>query len=201
MDKKSRKSIIRIATESLKIESKAIADIINYLDNDSFYEAVQALSSCPKIITCASGSSGIAAKKFAHSLCCIERNAQFLSPAEAIHGGMGCMKKGDAVVMVSRGGKTAELFPIIDVCNKKEVILIGVTENIESPLAKSSQIIVPMKIERESDPLNVMATSSFIVTIAIFDAMLAAIMEQTDYQLEQFALIHPGGAVGTRLNK
>src|SRR5690554_6836766 len=123
MDKKSRKSIIRIATESLKIESKAIADIINYLEKDSFYEAVQALSSCPKIITCASGSSGIAAKKFAHSLCCIERNAQFLSPAEAIHGGMGCMKKGDAVVMVSRGGKTAELLPIIDVCNKKSVIL------------------------------------------------------------------------------
>lgn len=201
MDKKSRKSIIRIATESLKIESKAIADIINYLDKDSFYEAVQALSSCPKIITCASGSSGIAAKKFAHSLCCIERNAQFLSPAEAIHGGMGCMKKGDAVVMVSRGGKTAELLPIIDVCNKKEVILIGITENIESPLAKSSQIVIPMKIERESDPLNVMATSSFIVTIAIFDALLAAIMQETDYQLEQFALIHPGGAVGTRLNK
>src|SRR5690554_3988716 len=200
MDKKSRKSIIRIATESLKIESKAIADIINYLDNDSFYEAVQALSSCPKIITCASGSSGIAAKKFAHSLCCIERNAQFLSPAEAIHGGMGCMKKGDAVVMVSRGGKTAELLPIIEVCNKKEVLLIGITENLNAPLAKNSQIVVPMKIEKESDGLNVMATASFVATIAIFDAMLASIMETTGYSLEQFALIHPGGAVGSRLN-
>ncbi len=113
---------------------------------------------------------------------------------------MGCMKKGDAVVMVSRGGKTAELLSIIEVCNKKEVILIGITENLDSPLAKSAQIVVPMKIERESDPLNVMATSSFIATIAIFDAMLAAIMEVTDYTLEQFALIHPGGAVGSRLN-
>lgn len=58
-----------------------------------------------------------------------------------------------------------------------------------------------MKIERESDPLNIMDTSSFVVTIAIFDAMLASIMEMTDYKIEQFALIHPGGAVGNQLNK
>lgn len=197
----TKAEIISKAKESLRIESKAISDIIDYLDEERFFETVEVLSNCPKIITCASGSSGIAAKKFAHSLCCIERNAQFLSPAEAIHGGMGCMKKGDAVVMVSRGGKTAELLPIIDVCNKKEVILIGVTENIDSPLARQSQIVIPLRIERESDPLNIMATSSFVVTIAVFDALLAAIMETTDYRLEQFALIHPGGAVGNRLNK
>ena len=192
--------ILQRAMQSLKIESKAVSDILDYLDKESFLKAVEVLCSCPKIITCASGSSGIAAKKFAHSLCCIERNAQFLSPAEAIHGGMGCMKKGDAVVMVSRGGKTAELLPIIEVCNKKEVILIGITENLGAPLAKNSQIVVPMKIEKESDGLNVMATASFVATIAIFDAMLASIMEITDYSLEQFAFIHPGGAVGNRLN-
>ncbi|MDI9606274.1 MAG: SIS domain-containing protein [Bacteroidota bacterium] len=192
---------LQLAKESLRIECKAIEDIIDYLDVDKFGEAVDALSSCPKIITCASGSSGIAAKKFAHSLCCIERNAQFLSPAEAIHGGMGCIKKGDAVVVVSRGGKTAELLPIIEVCNIKGAILIGITENLESPLAKKAQITVPIRVEKESDKYNTMATASFIVTVALFDAMLVAIMEETGYQLEQFALIHPGGAVGKRLNK
>ena len=201
MNNLTKEEIIRKAKKSIGIESKAVADIIDYLDEDRFYEAVKVLSNCPKIITCASGSSGIAAKKFAHSLCCIERNAQFLSPAEAIHGGMGCMKKGDAVVMVSRGGKTAELLPIIDVCNQKEVILIGITENMDSPLARQSQIVIPMRIDRESDPLNIMATSSFVVTIALFDALVVAIMETTNYQLDQFALIHPGGAVGNRLNK
>jgi len=200
MNELTKNEIITKAKNSIRTESNAVADIIDYLDEDRFYEAVEVLSSCPKIITCASGSSGIAAKKFSHSLCCIERNAQFLSPAEAIHGGMGCMKKGDAVVMVSRGGKTAELLPIMDVCNKKEVILIGVTENMDSPLARQSQIVIPMCIERESDPLDIMATSSFVVTIAIFDALLVAIMETTEYRLEQFALIHPGGAVGHRLN-
>lgn len=196
-----KETVIQKGMESLRIEAAAISEIIDYLDIDRFYEAVEVLSSCPKIITCASGSSGIAAKKFSHSLNCIEKNAQFLSPALAIHGGMGCMKAGDAVVMVSRGGKTAELLPIIDVCRKKGVTLIGVTENLESPLAGSSQIVIPMKIKKESDPLNVMATTSFVVTIAIFDALLAAIMEVTGYQLAQFALIHPGGAVGNRLNK
>lgn len=190
-----------LAKKSLDIESKAIIDIIKYLDDESFGKAVDVLSTCPKIITCASGSSGIATKKFAHSLCCIERNAQFLSPAEAIHGGLGCIKTDDAVVVVSRGGETAELLPIIDVCNKKEAILIGVTENLNSPLAKKSQIVVQLKIEKESDKFNIMATSSFIATVAIFDAMVVAIMEETDYRLEQFALIHPGGAVGKVLNK
>lgn len=201
MSEITKESIYKMAKRSLQIESDAIADILDYLDKDSFYKAVEVLSTCPKIITCASGSSGIAAEKFSHSLNCIERNAHFMSPSLAIHGGLGCVKKGDAVVMVSRGGKTAELLPIIDVCNKKEAILIGITENMNSPLAEKSQVVVPMKIEKESDPLNIMATSSFIVTIAIFDAMLAAIMEITEYKLEQFALIHPGGAVGNRLNK
>ena len=201
MQKPAKEKIIEAAKKSICIEREAIADILEYFDEERFYEAVKVLSNCPKIITCASGSSGIAARKFSHSLCCIERNAQFLSPAEAVHGGMGCMKKGDAVVMVSRGGKTSELLPIIDVCNKKEVILIGITENLTSPLAEKSNIVIPIKISKESDKYNVMATSSFIATVAIFDAMLVAVMEETNYQLEQFALIHPGGAVGNRLNK
>ena len=199
--KMTKQDVIAMAKESIAIEAKAIADIAGYLDEDGFYEAVKALAAAPRITTCASGSSGIAAKKFAHSLCCIERGAQFLSPAEAVHGGMGCMKKGDVVVIVSRGGKTAELLPIIDVCNKKGVTLIGITENLNSILAQKSQIVVPMKIERESDCLNVMATTSYVVTIAIFDAMLNALMVMTDYTLQQFALIHPCGAVGDRLNK
>ena len=195
-----KKKSLHIALESLQIESKAIADIAGYLDIERFEAAVDVLSACSKIITCASGSSGVAARKFAHSLCCIERNAQFLSPAEALHGGMGCIKKGDAVVMVSRGGHTAELLPIIDVCNIKGAILIAVTENMNSPLAEKAQIVVPLKIEKESDKYNVMATASFMAMVALFDAILVAVMEETEYNLEQFSLIHPGGAVGKRLN-
>ncbi len=196
-----KKKSLEMALKSVKTESEAVWDILEYFDEMAFEKAVDALSSCDKVITCASGSSGIAAKKFAHTLSCIERNGYFLSPSEAVHGGLGCVKKNDAVVMVSRGGKTAELLPIVSVVNKKGATLIAVTENFDSPIAKAADIIIPLKIEKESDKYNVMATSSFVATIVIFDAMIAAIMEETNYQLEQFALIHPGGAVGELLNK
>lgn len=192
---------LKQAYNSLEIECKAVSDLKSYLNEESFGKAIDALSLAPRIMTCASGSSGIATKKFAHSLCCIELNAMFMPPSEAVHGGLGGLKKGDVMVMVSRGGKTAELLPIISVCNKKEAILIAVTENMNSPLAECADIIIPMKIEKESDKYNMMATSSFIATIAIFDAMLAALIEETGYTKEMFALIHPGGAVGERLNK
>lgn len=187
------------AMSSIQIEAAAVSAVAGYLGKAVFAKAVDALAGAKRIITCASGSSGIAAKKFAHSLCCIEKPAQFLIPSEAVHGGLGCVQKDDAVIFVSRGGATSELFPIIDVCVKKKAKIICLTEKLDSPLAKKSDIVIAMKIDKESDKLNIMATSSFIATIAIFDAMLAALIEETDYTLEKFGLIHPGGAVGKAL--
>ena len=195
-----RKSI-EMARQSLEIEANAVKDVLEKMDWVAFQKATEALSKCDKIITCASGSSGIAAKKFAHTLCCIERPAQFLPPCEAMHGGLGAVQKGNVVVLVSRGGKTAELLPVLDVSIKKGATVIGVTENMDSPIAKQSDIVLPMHIEKESDKYNIQATSSYIATIALFDALICAVMEETDYKKEQFALIHPGGAVGERLNK
>ena len=192
---------IEMARQSLEIEANAVKDVLDKMDWVAFQKATEALSKCDKIITCASGSSGIAAKKFAHTLCCIERPAQFLPPCEAMHGVLGAVQKGNVVVLVSRGGKTAELLPVLDVSIKKGATVIGVTENMDSPIAKQSDIVLPMHIEKESDKYNMQATSSYIATIALFDALICAVMEETDYKKEQFALIHPGGAVGERLNK
>ncbi len=189
------------AIESLHIEMNALKSLSEYMDKESFDLALDALASSNKIITCASGTSGIAAKKFAHSLCCIERSAMFMPPCEAVHGGLGALKKEDVMVMVSRGGKTSELLPVIDVCNKKGAVLIVVTENLDSLLGKNADIVLPIKIEKKSDPTGLMATSSFMVTVALFDALLSALIVRTGYTREQFGLIHPGGAVGQLLNK
>ncbi len=190
-----------MARRSLLIEQKAIADVLDKMDWDAFAKAAEALSKADRIITSASGSSGIAAKKFAHTLCCVERPAQFLPPCEAMHGGLGAIQKGNVVVLVSRGGKTAELLPVLDVALKKGATVIGVTEKLDSPIGMSSHIVLPMHIEQESDKYDMQATSSYVATIALFDSLICAIMEETDYQKSQFALIHPGGAVGARLNK
>lgn len=123
-----------------------------------------------------------------------------MPPSEAVHGGLGGLKADDVMIMVSRGGKTVELLPIIDVCNKKGATLIAVTENMDSPLARAADIVLALRIEKESDKLGVMATSSFVATIALFDALLCALIEETGFTKKQFGLIHPGGAVGEQLN-
>jgi D-arabinose 5-phosphate isomerase GutQ len=192
---------LRQGLASLAIERDELQNVLDTLDPAAFGRAVDVLARVPRIMTCASGSSGIAAKKFAHSLCCIERGAMFMPPCEAVHGGLGGLKRDDALVMVSRGGKTAELLPVIDVCRKKGATLIAVTENLASPLAQAADIVLALHIRRESDKYNFMATSSFVATIALFDALLAALIEETGYTREMFGLIHPGGAVGDMLKK
>ena len=111
------------------------------------------------------------------------------------------MKKGDVMLLVSRGGKTDELLTILDVCKTKGVTVISVTENLDSPMGQQSDIILRMKVTKECDKYNCQGTTSFAVTNAIFDALQAAVIEYTGYQKMDFALIHPGGAVGKRLNQ
>ena len=184
----------------LAFESNSILATRDAFDAEAFSEAVEILSAAPRIGTTGCGHSGIACMHFAHSLCCVERPARFLSPAEAVHGASGFLKEGDALVWASRGGKTDELFFILDICRTKKVTVIGVTENLSSPLAAKSHIVLPMKVTSETDRYNSQGTSSFIALAAVFDALQTAVIEETGYQNEQFALIHPGGAVGKRLN-
>jgi D-arabinose 5-phosphate isomerase GutQ len=113
---------------------------------------------------------------------------------------MGFLQKGDAMLLASRGGKTAELLPVMEICRKKEAALIVLTENLSSPMAKKADILLRIQVSREVDRFNTQGTTSFAVTCAVFDALQAALIEETDYRNEQFALVHPGGAVGERLN-
>ena len=87
---------------------------------------------------------------FAHLMCCAEKPARFLSPAEAVHGAGGFMQSGDVLVWASRGGKTDELFPILDICHKKSVTVIGITERPESELAKGINAIINAKSPRRN---------------------------------------------------
>ena len=193
-------SALNQAFDAFRIEAESLAETAKVLDRDEMRKAVEALAKAERIAAAGCGHSGIACRHFAHLMCCVERPARFLSPAEAVHGGLGCMKKGDVMVLASRGGKTDELMTIIDVCKTKGVTLIGVTENLQSPLATESDIVLAMKVTKECDKYNCQGTTSFAVTSAIFDALQTALVEYTGYQKMDFALIHPGGAVGKRLN-
>ena len=121
-----------------RIESECIREMESVLDEPAFLHAVELLRDAPRIGTSGCGHSGIVCRHFAHLLCCIERPARFLSPAEAVHGSTGFLQPGDVMVFASRGGKTGELLPILDICRKKQVSVITVTENPESPLARQA---------------------------------------------------------------
>ena len=188
------------AEASFSIESSALMQALAQMDPSAFEAAVAVLAKAGRIAASGCGHSGIACRHFAHLMCCIELPARFISPAEALHGASGFLKKGDVMVLASRGGKTAELLPILEICKRKDVTVISITEDPESPLAQGADIVIKMHVERETDKYNSQGTTSFVVLSAIFDALQTALIEETDYKNEQFAVIHPGGAVGERLN-
>ncbi|MCE5188065.1 MAG: SIS domain-containing protein [Eubacteriales bacterium] len=196
----SKEKAWQAAVEAYRIEADAVANALSGIQREDFLRAVDALKRAPRIASSGCGHSGICCQHFAHLMCCIERPARFISPAEAVHGASGFLQKGDVMLLASRGGKTAELLPILSICKEKGVTVITVTENLESPLAKGADIVLQMRVTKEVDPFNMQGTTSFTVLSVLFDALQAALIEETGFQSEQFARIHPGGAVGERLN-
>ncbi len=192
---------LQMVKEAYKIESECIATMLDYLDEEKFSQAVELLKNATRIGTCGCGHSGIICQHMAHLMCCIERPARFISPAEAVHGATGFLQSGDVMIFASRGGKTKELLPIVDICKAKGVKIISVTENLESPLATSADVVIKQYVNRETDKYNSQGTTSTTALCMIFHALQTALIEETGFKNEQFALIHPGGAVGERLNK
>ena len=191
---------LQYAKQAYRIEAECISELADYLNEEQFSKAVRLLSTAPRIAASGCGHSGIMCQHFAHLMCCIERPCRFISPAEAVHGAMGFMQQGDVMLFASRGGKTGELLPIVDICKAKGVRIITVTENEQSPLAMQADAVLKMHVNLETDKFNAQGTTSSTVLCVLFHALQAAIIEETGYQSDQFALIHPGGAVGERLN-
>lgn len=192
---------LQAVKDAYKIESECISEMLDHLDENAFSKAVELLKGATRIGTSGCGHSGIICQHLAHLLCCIELPARFISPAEAVHGATGFLREGDVMVFASRGGKTGELLPILDICKKKGVKVITVTEKLDSPLALGADVVLKQHVNRETDKYNSQGTTSTTALCMIFHALQTALIEETGFRNEQFALIHPGGAVGERLNK
>lgn len=192
---------IKAALAAYEIERDCIDEMRDYFNETEFSKAVEILAAAPRIAASGCGHSGIICRHFAHLMCCIERPARFISPAEAVHGATGFLQEGDVMVFASRGGKTKELLPIMEICKRKGVKIITVTENTESELAKGADVVLKQYVNRETDKYNSQGTTSSTALCMIFHTLQTALIEETNYKNEQFALIHPGGAVGARINK
>jgi len=200
-----KEELWKTVQEVWKMEISSIEKLAINVHKDTIFKVVKIIADCKnnngRVITMGVGTSAAAARKIAHSFSCIEIPSFFLSPADSVHGGLGAVQKNDIVIAVSKGGNTQEIVNVIPSLKKKEVKLIGVTGNENSILGKECNLLLKVKVEREADEFNMLATSSTIAVISLFDAIAVSLMKYTDYTKEQFAIIHPGGAVGERLLK
>ena len=192
---------LEFAEKAFQIETECLQEAFSHIDLNEFARAVDVLARAERIASSGCGHSGIACQHFAHLMCCIERPARFISPAEAVHGAMGFVQEGDVILLASRGGKTQEHLPLLDISKTRKATVIAVTENLESPLATKADIVLKMHVNRETDRYNSQGTTSFTALSVIFHALQTALIEETGFVNDQFAQIHPGGAVGERLNK
>ena len=192
--------LFEVMRQSVLAERAALDELSRILDLAAICGALELLRNSSLTVTSACGSSGFAAKKFAHSLCCVEHPAKFVPPSEAVHGGMGALKQGAVLLLISKGGKTDELIPLVEIAAAKQARVILITAAPDAALAHRADIVLRLPDVPESDRYGVMSTASFSATIAILDALMVGLMEADDYPLSDFARIHPGGAVGKQIN-
>ena len=192
-------SILSIAKRTLEIESKAISNLIDLLD-DQFAHAVQhILESQGRVVVSGVGKSAIVASKIVATLNSTGTPAIFMHAADAIHGDLGTIQENDVVICLSKSGNTPEikaLLPLIKIGKNK---LIGITGNMDSLLAKQADFVLNTFVEKEACPNNLAPTTSTSAQMAMGDALAICLLELKGFSSADFAKYHPGGALGKKL--
>ena len=151
------------------------------------------------IIVCGMGKSGLVGRKISATLASTGTPSIFLHPAEAIHGDLGKVQKKSVVLLISYSGETGEILALIPALKRLNLTIIALTGVIQSTLASNADIILDMSVDREACPLNLAPTTSTMITMVLGDALAVGLMERKNFKQEDFALTHPGGALGRRL--
>lgn len=183
----------------LEIEIAALQQISQYI-NGCFTQACELiLSSHGKVIVMGMGKSGHIGNKIAATLASTGTPSFFVHPGEASHGDLGMIEKGDVVLAISNSGEAGEILSLLPVIKRLGIPLISVTGKPESSMATFSQVHLQITVATEACPLNLAPTSSTTATLAMGDALAIALMEARGFTANDFALSHPGGALGRKL--
>ena len=174
-------------------------DLIPKMD-DNFDRAVELIMQCRgKVIVTGVGKSGHIGAKIAATLASTGTPSFFINPLDVYHGDLGVMSQGDVVLAISNSGQTDELLRFIPMVLHMQIPIIGMSGNPQSLLAKYSTCHLNVSVKKEACPLNLAPTSSTTATLAMGDALAVALMEQRNFQPQDFAQFHPGGELGKRL--
>jgi len=188
-----------IAKEVFDIESKEIANLFNNITDD-FENSVNTIFNCRgKLIISGMGKSGIIGKKISATMASTGTPSFFLHPAEAYHGDLGMIGVDDIVLLISNSGETDEVLKLIPFLKSQGNIIVGMSGNIDSTLAKNSTYHLNIHIAKEACPLQLAPTSSTTATLVMGDALAIALMKLRDFRDTDFAQFHPGGSLGRRL--
>lgn len=192
-------SEIETAKKVLKIESEAIKELIPRLD-DNFAKAVDIISQCKgRVVVTGMGKSGIICHKIAATLASTGTPALHINPAEAIHGDLGMVVSGDVVIALSNSGETEELLRLLETIKRLGVKLISMTGNMQSTLAKHSDVTLYVGIKKEACPMGLVPTASTTAALAMGDAIAISLFEKRGFTADDFAKLHPGGRLGKKL--
>ena len=187
------------ARKVLEIEARAILDLLPRIDA-SFDRAVEALFACTgRVVVTGLGKSGIIAQKLSATFASTGTPSLYLHPVEAIHGDLGRIVKGDAVLAVSNSGDTAEILSLVPAVKRLGSPLITLTGNPRSPLAAASDVHLDVSIREEACPLGLAPTASTTAALAMGDALAMALIERRGFTMDDFAVLHPGGRLGKKL--
>lgn len=192
-------ALLRTGRDTLRLEREALEALEARLDS-AFVEACRLLLACHgRIVVSGMGKSGIIGKKIAATLASTGSPALFLHPAEGSHGDLGMLTQDDLLLALSNSGETAELLAILPVVKRMAVPLIALTGNAQSTLAQRAEVHLDCAVAREACPLNLAPTASTTATLAMGDALAMALLNARGFSADDFALSHPGGALGRRL--
>jgi len=187
------------ARRVLKIEAQAIQDVFARLDA-SFEKAVDILFACKgRVVVTGMGKSGLVGRKISATLSSTGTPSFFLHPADALHGDLGMLARGDAILAVSYGGETEEIVHLLETLKRLDAPLVTLTGKINATLAKASDVVLDVSVREEACSLNLAPTASTTVAMAVGDALAVSLLERRGFQPEDFAELHPAGRLGTKL--
>jgi len=194
-----REKALARAKATLKNEGEAVLRLCERLD-DSFCDAVEMILNCPgRLVVTGMGKSGAVGRKLAGTFSSTGTPSLFLHPAEGIHGDLGMVTSQDVVLAISNSGESEELVKILPAIARIGAKLIAMVGRRKSTLATYAQVVLDVSVECEACPLDLAPTTSTTVALALGDALALAVMEARRFTKEDYALFHPGGALGRRL--
>jgi arabinose-5-phosphate isomerase len=196
---------LETARKVLQTELEALQGLLKRLagaDGKSFEQAVERVFACKgRVIVTGMGKSGIIGQKIAATFASTGTPAFFLHPAEAAHGDIGMLVKGDVLLAMSYGGETEEITQLLPTCKRLGIGIIALTGNRKSTLAQAADVVLDISVEREACSLNLAPTASTAAMMAMGDALAIALLERRGFKEEDFARLHPGGRLGKQLQR